>query len=203
MLLAVSAVWSQSSSVQENPLPVMFDNVKAYTKSGGVQVEWSNLTERDLIKYQVERSANGKDFAAIDEQLPKVNTNDRADYTSFDGAPLQGVNFYRIKVYEINGKLIFSKVLRIETGISKAGFSFYPNPVKSGQINVALAMVRQGQYNVRVINVSGQNVFQKTIVNQSSGVTQTLRLPASMKPGIYTMIINGDEFHESKLFIVE
>jgi hypothetical protein len=191
-----------STSGSSNPLPVLFDNVKAYTKNDGVQIEWSNLTERDLTKYLVERSANGRDFYSISEYAPKSNQNDRADYTSFDAAPLQGANFYRIKVLEVNGKIIYSKTLRVETGVKQAGFTVYPNPVKGNQVTVALTGVKQGQYNVRMINATGQDVFNKAIVNQSTGVTQTLQLP-TVKPGVYTMLISGEAYQHSQLIIIQ
>lgn len=192
-----------STSGSSNPLPVLFDNVKAFTKNGGVQIEWSNLTERDLNKYVIERSANGRDFSAVTEVTPKINTNDRADYIEFDASPLQGVNFYRIKVLEINGKIIFSKTLRVETSITKQGFTLYPNPVTGGQLTLALTGIRQGQYSVRVVNGTGQNVFSKTIVSQAAGITQTIQLPSAIKPGVYTILVNGDDYQQSQLFIVQ
>jgi hypothetical protein len=192
-----------STSGSSNPLPVLFDNVKAYPKDGGVKLEWSNLTERDLIKYIVERSANGRDFTGISETLPRSNQNDMAHYTDFDASPLQGANFYRIKVLEISGKVIFSKTLRVETGATKQSVTLYPNPVTGNQVTLALAGIKQGQYKVRVLTTTGQDVYQKTIVNQASGVTQTLELPSTVKPGVYTMLISGEGFLESKMFIVQ
>jgi hypothetical protein len=191
-----------STSGSANPLPVLFDNVRAYTKNDGVQLEWSNLTERDLTKYLVERSANGRDFYSINEYDPKSNQNDRADYTSFDASPLQGANFYRIKVLEVNGKIIYSKTLRVETGSKQTAFTVYPNPVKGNQVTVALTGVQQGQYSVRMFNSTGQDVFSKVITNHSTGVTQTLQLP-TVKPGVYTMLINGQGYQQSQMIVIQ
>jgi hypothetical protein len=191
-----------SSAGSQNPLPVMFANVRAYEKNSGIQIEWSNLTERDIVNYTVERSADGRNYTTLSQQLPKRNLNDKADYTEFDAAPANGANFYRVKVLEIGGKIIYSKVLRVEKGNVKQSFSMYPNPVAGNDVTVSLAGVKQGQYKVRVVNGAGQDVFQKVLAVQGSGITQTLELPA-VKPGVYTMVINGDGYMESKLFIVQ
>ena len=57
-----------SISALDNPLPVLFANVKAYEKNNGVQIEWSNMTEKDVANYAVERSPNGADYSAISQQ---------------------------------------------------------------------------------------------------------------------------------------
>jgi hypothetical protein len=191
-------------SGSQSALPVMYDNVKAYAKGTGVQIEWSNLTERELIKYDVQRSTNGADFTSISTHLPKSNRNDKADYTDFDAAPAQGTNYYRIKAYEIGGKLVYSKILRVEIGGStQARFSVYPNPATGNQITVGLNNLKQGQYTLRIVNAAGQDIHKQVIVSQGSSMTQTLQLPATARSGMYTMLISGDNFKESKVFIIK
>ncbi|HNU14542.1 MAG TPA: hypothetical protein PKI55_08755, partial [Chitinophagaceae bacterium] len=75
-----------------NALPVNFSNVKAFEKGTGVQIEWTNLTEKDLVNYIVERSANGRDFTAIAQVAPRSNQADKESYTSFDPSPMAGAN---------------------------------------------------------------------------------------------------------------
>src|SRR5688572_736581 len=122
-----------SSSSLDNPLPVLFANVKAFEKNGGVQVDWSNLTEKDVASYDVERSGNGTDFASISQQLPTSNQNDKVDYSAFDANPAQGINYYRIKAQETTGKIVYSKILSVNIGSSNQSLRLYPNPVKGNQ----------------------------------------------------------------------
>lgn len=190
------------NTISENPLPVMFADVKAFSKNSGVQIEWSNLTERDLTGYFVQRSSNGTDFTDITTLQPKSNQNDKASYSYFDATPLNGLSFYRIRVAEKSGKIIYSKILRAEMGDSRKGFTFYPNPVIGSQFTINLTGMRPGNYTLRVINSNGQKVYEKSIVNQGSSITQTLDLPPSVKAGVYTGILMGADFNESKMFIV-
>lgn len=186
-----------------NPLPVVFANVKAYGKGNGVQIEWSNLTEKDVASYSVERSANGKDFSGIAEQSPTSNQNDKADYSAFDASPVAGVNYYRIKAVETTGKIVYSKVLSVNLGKAGKGLSLYPNPVIGNHVTISLSNIKNGQYNVRVLNVGGQDIHKQVITNLSSNFTQTIDLPSSIKPGVYNMVVTGDDYRESKMFIVQ
>jgi hypothetical protein len=192
-----------TASGNNNPLPVLFNDVRAFEKNGGIQIEWSNLTERDLIEYVVERSVNGRDFIDYTSIAPKSNQNDKAEYTEFDAAPSNGSNFYRIRVLEQGGKYIYSKVLRVDIGGSKKGFSIYPNPVIGKQVNLSLTGVKQGTYNIRVVTTTGQDVYHKSIITQASGITQTLVLPTTLKPGVYNLLVSGEGYSQNQLFIVQ
>ena len=192
-----------STSATENPLPVVFGDVKAYEKNNGVQIEWSNLTEKDVAEYTIERSVNGRDFNAISSQLPTSNQDDRADYDAFDANPVQGTNYYRIKAEETTGKIVYSKILSVGIGNDAQGLRLYPNPVKDNQVTISLSNMKRGSYNLRVVNTAGQDVFKKIILNQSSSLTQTLDLPSTIKPGVYNMVITTDGYRETKIFIVQ
>ncbi|WP_276501189.1 beta strand repeat-containing protein [Terrimonas pollutisoli] len=186
-----------------NPLPVVYANVKAYEKNKGVQVEWSNLTEKDVASYSVERSANGSDFSSVATQLPASNQNDKADYSAFDATPNTGVNYYRIKAVEVSGKVVYSQVLSVSLGKSGQALRLYPNPVTGNQVTISLSNLKNGQYNLRVLNTAGQGVYRQAINASSNTLTQTLELPSTIKPGVYNLVVIGDTYRESKMFIVQ
>ena len=191
-----------SISEDENPLPVVFANVRAFEKNNGVQIDWSNLTEKDVDHYVVERSSNGTDFSAIAQQLPTSNQDDKADYSAFDASPKSGTNYYRIKAEETTGKIVYSKILSVNLGSTTQSLRLYPNPVTGNQVNISLSNVRSGQYDLRVVNVSGQDVLKQRINSQGSTMTQTIDLPTTIAPGVYNMIITGADYRETRTFIV-
>ncbi len=190
------------SSALDNALPVMFADVKGFERNNGVQIEWTNLTERDLTNYIVERSANGTNFSEIGQQTPRSNYNDKQTYSLFDAAPLAGTNFYRVKVLEIGGKIIYSKVIRVETAKSGQGFTLYPNPVKGNVVSV-LINNNPGQYTLKIATAGGQEVYSKRINHQGGSMTQTLELPSGVKPGVYNITISGANYREAKMFVVQ
>ncbi|MBL7722871.1 MAG: T9SS type A sorting domain-containing protein [Chitinophagaceae bacterium] len=191
-----------STNLNENPLPVNFSDVKAFEKGTGVQIEWTNLTEKDLVSYIVERSANGRDFTEIAQVAPRSNQADKESYTSFDASPMAGANFYRIKVLEIDGKVIYSKLLKVDIGRITKGISIYPNPVAGKEVTVGFSAIK-GQYTLRIINAAGQEVFTQRLSHPGGNISQAVILPSSVRSGIYNMLITGDNYKETKMFVVQ
>ncbi|MEP7373058.1 MAG: T9SS type A sorting domain-containing protein [Chitinophagaceae bacterium] len=190
-------------SSSKDPLPVLYDSVWAYGKNGGVNIEWSNLTERDIAVYFVERSVNGKDYSIIGQQLPKSNRDDKASYVSFDPSPIPGTNYYRIKTIVKSTKIIFSRIMSVETDMPQQSFNLYPNPLRSGQATLSLSGMKEGKYFLRVINSTGQEIYSKNIINQGGFISQSLELPSQIKTGIYNIVVTGDQYKISKSFIVQ
>ncbi len=192
-----------SSSAAANPLPVTLANVKAYEKNNGVQIEWTNLTEKDVVEYSIEHSVNGRDFSSVGKKSPTSNLNDQANYNAFDAAPFAGVNYYRIMAEETTGKKVYSKILVISLNKANKGLKIYPNPVYGTQVTFSLSNIDKGRYKLRIINTSGHDIYKQTVTVQGSNLTQTLDLPASVKPGVYCLIVAGGDYKESRLFIVK
>src|SRR5687768_9361565 len=107
-MIAVSAMAQNQTNVQagQGTLPVMFDSVRAMVKGDQVHVGWSNLTEREVSYYLIERSRDGKDFKAVSRIDPASNLNAKAAYLFTDLNPLGGNSYYRISVVIINGRVV-------------------------------------------------------------------------------------------------
>lgn len=191
------------SGSSDNPLAVLFVDVKAFQKDSGVQIEWSNLTEKDIAVYSVERSINGTDFTTIYQQLPLDNRNNKRSYEAFDPNPVSGANFYRIKARELSGKDFYSKILNINLAQKNKGLSLYPNPVSGTAITISLSGLQKGQYNLQFVNMSGQVIGKQSIYYRGTGLTQTLTLPSAIKQGVYSIIVTGEGYSESKSFVYQ
>jgi len=185
-----------------NPLPVSFTNVKAFEKGTGVQIEWTNSTESDMSAYIIERSSNGIDFTAIGQTAPRSNQFDRVSYTYTDATPLSGTNFYRIKAVELSGKNVYTKSLRVDIGRSPKGISLYPNPVRGTEVSIGFTALK-GQYSLNVLNTAGQVVYRQQLNHAGGTVAQSVALPASLKAGVYSVLISGDNYKETKMFVVQ
>ena len=160
------------------------------------------MTEKDVANYFVERSVNGRDFIVIGQRWPLSNQNDNVSYNAFDPTPVTGSNFYRIRAVETTGKVVYSKVMNVKLNSAKIGLSLYPNPVTGHVITIGLAGIRRGQYSLRIVNVAGQDVYKETITSQGTTITQTVDIPSSVKAGLYSIVVTGNNYRESNSFIV-
>lgn len=183
-------------------LPVKFANVKAYQQGSAIKVDWSNLTESNVVNYVVERSANGISFTALSTTTAARNNGGRADYTSLDVSPLDGVNFYRVRSNELDGKSLYSVIVKVNTKGGVAGITVYPNPVTGGQVSLQTNGLSKGLYNVRIFDAVGQQVFSQLINHNGGAATEVIQLPATIKPGMYNLQLNGGEVKLAKSFII-
>lgn len=183
--------------------PVSFVNVKAFQKLNGVQVEFGNATESDVVNYVIERSADGRSFTALNTLQPKLNNGGLSSYTYFDASPVSGNNFYRIRVTERNGSIKFSNTLNINLRSKGIWVNAYPNPVKNGTVSVQLENFEKSLYTIAVFNQAGQKVYAKSINHLGGTATFTVELPATLRKGVYSLQVGNAVSNVINKIVVE
>lgn len=182
-------------------LPVKFGFVKATQQFSGIKVEWSNLTELDVINYSVERSADGRNFTAVGSVNARLNNGGKADYSFMDANPLDGVNFYRIKSLETDSRTRYSIIVKVDTRGGATQLVLYPNPSTGEQISYQAVNLARGKYTLRIFNAMGQQVYTQALNHAGGSVSEAIPLPA-VKAGIYSFRLSSDENIFTKTFIV-
>lgn len=191
------------SSSSLNPLPVKLSNIKAYEKLTGVQIDWTAYSEENLNKYQIERSADGSVFTAIGDVTAR-NSMIATSYGFFDPNPLRGVNFYRLKSIDIDGKSAYSSIVKINLDKSVEGIILYPSPVTRGYISLQSADLAKGNYGVKMFTATGQQVYSQRFTHTGGSFNQTIHLPIGTRPGMYSIQLdNDDQKVMSKTFMVQ
>lgn len=188
----------------DDTLPVMFDSVRAIVEPNGIGIGWSNLTERDVSLYVVERSPDGRAYTPVATFTPLSNKNDRSMYFHLDARPHSGTSFYRVRVnIQFSSKIIYSRILKVETQAGTSSFSVYPNPVAGRQVNFSLSGMNRGKYSYRIVGSFGQELMAGELVNPGEGITQTIQLPLAVKPGMYTCVLTGQDATHTKMLLVQ
>lgn len=172
-------------------LPVKLSSIKAYEKQNGIQIDWTSLTETNLSKYQVERSAHGSTFIAIGDVIA-LNSLSASNYSFFDANPMAGVSFYRLKSIDIDGKFSYSSIMRVNLDKNVKGISVYPNPVTGGYVSFQSSDLAKATYSVKVFSASGQQVYSQRFTHSGGAINQTIQLPAGIKSGMYSMQLDNE-----------
>ncbi|MBL7739329.1 MAG: T9SS type A sorting domain-containing protein [Chitinophagaceae bacterium] len=184
-------------------LPVNFGTVKAtQLSSGSIKVDWSNLTELDVVSYTVERSADGRSFTSIGTVNARLNNGGKADYSLIDANPFNGVNFYRIRSLEVDAKTKYSIIVRVDTRGGATQLVLYPNPVTGGQLSYSAVNLAKGQYALRIFNAAGQLMYNQAISHPGGSVTEAIPMPL-VKAGVYTLQLNSADVNLSRTFVVQ
>lgn len=169
------------------PLPVKFGAIKATEKQKGIQLDWTSYDEVNMNDYTIERSSDGINFSVVGTVNALNSTASRNDYSFFDATPLAGVNIYRIRNNDIDGKSGYSNMVKVNLNKSVKEISLYPNPVRGGQVSIQASDLAKGLYQVRIINANGQIVYSQPLNHAGGAINQTIALTDNLKSGLYNL----------------
>ncbi len=169
-------------------LGVTWAAVEAKIKNNDqVAINWITASETNTATFEVERSnEDGKNFEKIATTNAKGNSNTYANYTYLDTKPLKGLNYYRLKQTDLDGKFEYSKTVSVT--IKNEGIAFqriYPNPF-ANVLNVNILSDYNEQAEFIVYDAQGKIVLQKTVPIQI-GLNKTEIETANLAKGVYNL----------------
>lgn len=184
-----------------SPLPVRFGFIEAFQTTTGVRITWNNTTETDVLNYKVERSTNGNPYLQIGELAPARNDGGLATYQITDHSPGYGNNLYRIKVEELSGKIIYSRLIRFVNFSDHSVFILYPNPVTNGLVGLLASSLSAGNYKITIRNMAAQPLISR-LYKHGGGSLNLDFILEHLPKGIYFFEIRGP-VQLNKQFVVQ
>ncbi len=172
------------------PLPVNWLSFTAAKGTGNsVNVYWSTANENQNNLYQIERSGNGIQFAAIGTLPGGNNPTMLQQYFYIDGKPNAGVNYYRLKQVDKDGQFTYSAIVKVILNKKMLSWSVYPNPAH-GQTTVKLQAAAK-KLNIGLIDALGKVVYRNNLQNTVSG--QQVNVPLQgLATGLYILKVEAD-----------
>lgn len=169
-------------------------NVKGFratpTPKQTVELNWTLENENILAFSEVEYSDNGRDFSSIGriDATADIDLSDVA-YSHMHNDPVD-VNYYRIRLTDINGKVTYTPIRVIHFDEADKNFAVFPNPT-SGPLTIASRNLSQYSAGVdyQVIDNNGRILWTDRIAAENLNVNLS-KLPG----GVYFVkIISGSE----------
>ena len=158
--------------------------------NGKVRLDWTLNMVGKINKTVIERSGNGTDFL----ELAADTDPSKGAQHAVDDHPLDGVNYYRLKLVDSDGGLfMYSPVCSIVINqAAAASLTLYPVPVKNRQFTLNAQGLGQEPYDCRIFNMSGSPVLT---IRLPSGqlFPMNIVLPTGLSPGIYTLQLSGKQ----------
>jgi hypothetical protein len=145
-----------------NPLSIDLKDVSAVNIGSRNRVDWSTASGGTGDRFEVERSADGRQFIKIGEVAGK---NAASIYSFWDENPVKGVNYYRLRMTEASGEFSYSRVVSA-TVQTASGFivDVYPNPV-ADQLTVKVYGTQGSNPMVSVCDVTGKVLSAVEVMN--------------------------------------
>ena len=185
------------------PLPVTIASIRAYAQANNIAVEWRVESQVNIVRYEVEKSVDGRNFAKVGTQLANNSNSASVTYNWLDVNALSGANYYRVKCVDTDGRIKYTAIVRIALGNIKPSISVSPNPVEGNNLNVVFTNQEKGRYSIRLINNIGQLMYSKTAEHPGGNATQTFTLPSQIVRGIYQLeVIAPNESRQVQKVII-
>ncbi len=138
-------------------LPVELLAFDAFRQNDDVALEWSTASEINSSHFDVERSADGRNFQYLTKVQAAVFSSKILEYGCLDKNPLRGTNYYRLKQVDMDGSYEYSQIVTVDFG-AKEDILLYPNPFSNIlQIDIHS---EQGELTAQLFDVAGRRVWQ-------------------------------------------
>lgn len=181
-------VWTLSDIL--NPLPVELIRFDASCDGSTIDLSWTTGSEQDSERFLIQQSADGMAFNTIGT-LPAAGNSSTPVHYRFDvPAATTGGSYFRLVEEANDGSLSNGPVVhascadRRDMGIMAAWHS-------DGYLNLNAHASYDGEYTLRLLNVSGQELRRWGTIPLHEG-DRTLRYAINeMASGIYLVLLEG------------
>ncbi|HEY1022663.1 MAG TPA: T9SS type A sorting domain-containing protein [Flavisolibacter sp.] len=159
-------------------LPVKLVNFDGrFLSTGSVELTWKTATEENNAYFVIERLDDKSQFTEIGRVAA---TGVGSAYTFHDNKPEKGINTYRLRQVDANGKFAYSTAISV-TIIIRQGMVLSPNP-SNGPVTVTTKAPAAGKQWVQVFTINGRPVYSR----EHAGNQFTLDL-SGLPNGIYLL----------------
>lgn len=136
-------------------LPIELKLFNGFTDNKYNYLNWITETELNSNYFEIERSHNGFDYRSIGIVVASMNSNNEIRYSFIDERPLPGLNYYRLRMVDLDETFEYSNVIAIQVK-SKIDFSlFYPNPVNE-DLNYSFEEDQEDEIKVEIFDILGR-----------------------------------------------
>jgi hypothetical protein len=158
-----------------------------------ILLTWETASEQENSFFEVEHSLNGKNFKTLGRVTGNGTTLTLSDYQFRDSKPSDGLNYYRLKQVDFDGKFQYSNIVSVLVQ-SEGDLEIFPNPTTGP---VMLKGEVQGERTARVTDLAGRVILEKNM-------TESALIDLSGQPnGVYFIEIQNGNLKTVKRVIKE
>lgn len=187
--LTTTRSWTISGDVYDPAcimtLPVTLVDFKARKQDQRVDLSWTTAAEQHNRGFYVERSSNGRDWTSIGfagSKAPGGSSHYTIEYGLTDNTPANGLNHYRLKQVDVDGKIQYSEyqIVRFD---DLTAITLYPT-LAAGAVTI---QGLSGRETISVYDVNGRKVIQQ----QAKGSACVVDV-SGLSGGMYQVVITGN-----------
>ncbi|MEP7141631.1 MAG: lamin tail domain-containing protein [Ferruginibacter sp.] len=176
-------------------LPVNLLSFTVVKQNNTAIINWSTSGELNSKIFVAERSTDNRYWTAVGTVNATGNSNSKKDYSLTDYAPGKGINYYRLKQIDVDGRIQYSMV-RAVSFEKKSKINISPNPAKTF-IKITAGDNNAGYLTIEIIDITGK------VISRVTTPTSSLQIDISKyaKGTYFIKALNGKEVTIQKLLV--
>lgn len=176
-----------------NPLPITINYFNGAKQNSSHLLNWKvTCVSTPYATIEIERSIDAVNYSSIYSiYATAVRCQQPFDYT--DNAPAKGVNYYRLKMTDANGKITYSSIVSLINAIKGIDMrNIAPNPIVNGSFNLEISAAEKTQMELVITDMQGR-LLQKRSVNMIAGFNTIPMNVRNLAAGTYQLFGNSED----------
>ncbi len=147
-------------------------------------LNWSINADYPCDYFVVEHSVTGELFETIGNVSNLAPANPQRAYSLIDEHPVNGFNYYRLKLMKVNGLQTYSEVRMVENQIDQnMSVALHPNPALN-TISIDMLTNSNGSIRMQIMDVLGKELYGETLELKTGRHTMTKDI-SDFQAGVY------------------
>jgi Secretion system C-terminal sorting domain len=176
------------TSALTNVLPITLEYFNGTQNDNKHLLSWKVNSTSDKNIFEVQRGADGIHFLT----LTTVNATQAQCYQPFsiiDDKPLDGINYYRLKISSTDDKTSFSNIVQLTLKTKNFQIiSISPNPAKEENVTLKINTGEKSQVNINIADFTGR-VLSKQTVQLTPGINKVILNSKTLTAGAYLVTV--------------
>jgi len=172
-------------------LPITLVDFTAAALGSQVRLSWQTTSEINNDHFEVERSADARTFNWLLSVAGLGDSQLLQDYQAIDAAPLPGVNYYRLKQVDKDGRSQWSGIVSVNMNRAAGAPSvrLYPNPV-SQVLYITITSTQELNSALHIYNAAGTRVISRSepLIKGQNDLSVNVN---TLAPGVYFCQFDG------------
>ncbi len=176
------------TSAKIAPVPVRLQYFKGIQTGTQHLLSWKSECTSSMASFELQRSGDGIHFSSI-ANITATQERCAQPFDQIDRSPLPGINYYRLKSTDVDGKFDFSNIVTLTA--KSRGFTIMtlsPNPIGRENAYLKINAGDKAEMKISIADFSGR-VMSKQTVQVNNGINAVLLQTAGLSSGAYQVIV--------------
>ena len=161
------------------------------------KLKWITAGEYNTQQFDVEWSTDGLYFTNVVTIPAAGYSSQTLEYNYIHNMPVEGNNYYRLKMADIGGRFSYSQVIKINIAYTKGKMLVYPNPVKD-MIYLTMQSLKNETSLFKIYNAEGKYVGARSFI-LTKGLNHLNWNIQNLPKGSYSISAANNDFETIKV----